>query len=185
MVSTMNAIIRWLACLPIVVLGKLITIVCAPVAAYLSMRGDALPRPLRWMQTHDNPIDALWQQPAHMRGYETLIGVQPIWCAAAPLLRWYCRMLWLIRNPAYGLMDRLGYDAAGQPVRVVAVYGVWGSGKTNWCIQAWPGAWQVKAQIFYTRSRYLRIYCGWKQPPGAARMMYCCHINPFRKWGAA
>ena len=62
MVSTMNAIIRWLACLPIVVLGKLITIVCAPVAAYLSMRGDALPRPLRWMQTHDNPLDALWQR---------------------------------------------------------------------------------------------------------------------------
>lgn len=181
----MMSIIKWLSYLPVVVLGKLLTIVCAPVAAYLSMPGDALPAWLRWMQTHDNPIDALWQQPEHMRGYETLIGVQPTWCAAAPLLRWYCRMLWLIRNPAYGLMDRLGYDAAGQPVRVVAVYGVWGSGKTNWCIQAWPGAWQVKAQIFYTRSRYLRIYCGWKQPPGAARMMYCCHINPFRKWGAA
>ena len=180
----MMSIIKWLSYLPVVVLGKLLTIVCAPVAAYLSMPGDALPAWLRWMQTHDNPIDALWQQPEHMRGYETLIGVQPIWCAAAPLLRWYCRMLWLIRNPAYGLMDRLGYDAAGQPVRVVAVYGVWGSGKTNWCIQAWPGAWQVKAQIFYTRSRYLRIYCGWKQPPGAARMMYCCHINPFRVWRA-
>ena len=181
----MMSIIKWLSYLPIVVLGKLLTIVCAPVAAWLSLGRDALPAWLRWMQTHDNPIDALWQQPAHMRGYETLIGVQPMWCAAAPLLRWYCRMLWLIRNPAYGLMDRLGYDAAGQPVRVVAVYGVWGSGKTNWCIQAWPGAWQVKAQIFYTRSRYLRIYCGWKQPPGAARMMYCCHINPFRKWGSA
>ena len=179
------SIIKWLAYLPVVVLGKLLTIVCAPVAAYLSMRGDALPAWLRWMQTHDNPLDALWQQPAHMRGYATLIGVQPLWCAAAPLLRWYCRMLWLIRNPAYGLMDKLGYDAAGQPVRVVAVYGVWGNGKTNWCIQAWPGAWQVKAQIFYTRSRYLRIYCGWKQPPGAARMMYCCHTNPFRKWEAA
>ena len=181
----MNAIIRWLASLPLVLMGKLITIACAPVAAWLSMPGDALPQPMRWMQTHDNPIDALWQQPSHMRGYETLTGIQPMWCAAAPLLRWYCRMLWLIRNPAYGLMDMLGYDAAGQPVRVVAVYGVWGSGKTNWCIQAWPGAWQVKAQIFYTRSRYLRIYCGWKQPPGAKRMMFCCHINPFRKWGAA
>ena len=176
------AILKWLALLPVVLLGKLATILCAPVAAYLSMRGDALPAWLRWMQTHDNPIDALWQQPSHMRGYETLIGVQPMWCAAAPLLRWYCRMLWLIRNPAYGLMDKLGYDASGQPVRVVAVHGVWNSGKTNWCIQEWPGAWQVKAQIFYTRSRYVRIYCGWKQPPGAARMMYCCHINPFRKY---
>ena len=179
------SVLKWLAFLPVIVVAKLVTIFFAPVAAWLSMGGDALPRWLRWMQTHDNPLDALWQQPAHMRGYETLIGVQPIWCAEAPLLRWYCRMLWLVRNPAYGLMDMLGYDAAGQPARVVAVYGVWGSGKTNWCIQAWPGAWQVKAQIFYTRSRYLRIYCGWKQPPGAKRMMYCCHINPFRKWEAA
>ena len=53
------SILKWLAYLPVVVLGKLLTIVCAPVAAYLSMRGDALPALLRWMQTHDNPIDAL------------------------------------------------------------------------------------------------------------------------------
>ena len=79
-------ILRWLACLPIVVLGKLLTIVCAPVAAWLSLGRDALPAWLRWMQTHDNPIDALWQQPAHMRGYATLTGIQPIWpmrCANA------------------------------------------------------------------------------------------------------
>ena len=175
------AILKWLALLPVVLLGKLATILCAPVAAYISMRGDALPRCLRWMQTHDNPIDALWQQPGHMQGYVTLAGVQPPWCAVAPLLRWYARMLWLIRNPAYGLMDALGQPAPSQPARVVAQRGVWDSGRTNWRIQTWPGAWQVKAQIFYTRSSYLRIYCGWKQPPGAARMMYCCHINPFRK----
>ena len=66
--------LRWIACLPIVVLGKLITIIFAPVAAYLSIRGDALPGWLRWMQTHDNPIDALWQQPDHMAGYKTQIG---------------------------------------------------------------------------------------------------------------
>ena len=181
----MNAIIRWLALLPVVLLGKLATIVCAPVAAWLSMPGDALPRPLRWMQTHDNPLDALWQQPAHMRGYETLIGVQPMWCAAAPLLRWYCRMLWLIRNPAYGLMDRLGLPAPTQPAHIVTERGQWDSGRTNWRIQTWPGgAWQVKAQLFYTRGRYIRIYCGYKQPPGANRMMFCCHINPFRVWRA-
>ena len=34
------SIARWLACLPVVVLGKLITIAFAPVAAWLSMPGD-------------------------------------------------------------------------------------------------------------------------------------------------
>ena len=173
---------KWLACLPIVVLGKLITIIFAPVAAYLSMRGDALPAWLRWMQTHDNPIDALWQQPDHMAGYKTLKGVQPSWCETAPLLRWYCRMLWLIRNPAYGLMDKLGVPAPTQPARVLASHGQWDSGTTNWLVQVWPGAWQVKAQLFYTKHRFVRIYIGYKQPPGATRMMFCCHVNPFRRY---
>ena len=179
------AVLKWLALLPVVLLGKLLTIICAPVAALLSMRGDALPQPLRWMQTHDNPLDTLWQQPSHMQGYATLTGIQPLWCAVAPLLRWYARTLWLIRNPAYGLMDALGHDAAGQRARIIAQRGQWDSGRSNWLIQKWPGkhggAWQIKAQLFYTPSRYIRIYCGYKQPPGAARMMYCCHLNPFRK----
>lgn len=180
------SVLKWLACLPIVVLGKLLTIVCAPMAALLSMRGDVLPRGLRWMQTHDNPLDALWQQPGHMRGYKTLVGVQPAWCAIAPLLRWYCRTLWLIRNPAYGLMDKLGQPAPHQPARVLASRGQWDSGRTNWRIQAWPGKhggpWQVKVQLFYSRSRYLRIYIGYKQPPGSTRMMFCCHVNPLRRY---
>ena len=61
-----NAIIRWLVCLPLVLLGKLLTIACAPLAAWLSMPGDALPQPLRWMQTHDNPIDALFVEAAKL-----------------------------------------------------------------------------------------------------------------------
>ena len=133
------SIIRWLALLPVVALAKLATIICAPVAAWLSLGRDALPRPLRWMQTHDNPLDALWRQPAHMSGYATLAGVQPSWCAFVPLLQWYCRMLWLVRNPAYGLMDRLGLPATEQPAHIVAEHGQWDSGKTNWRIQTWPG----------------------------------------------
>lgn len=37
-------VLKWLALLPVLLLGKLLTVVCAPVAALLSMRGDALPR---------------------------------------------------------------------------------------------------------------------------------------------
>ena len=36
----MMSIIKWLSYLPIVVLGKLLTIAFAPVAAWLSMPGD-------------------------------------------------------------------------------------------------------------------------------------------------
>ena len=39
-------VLKWLALLLVLLLGKLLTVVCAPVAALLSMRGDALPG--RW-----------------------------------------------------------------------------------------------------------------------------------------
>lgn len=180
----MRYVIKWLAMLPVLLLGKLITVICAPVAALLSMRGDALPRWLRWMQTHDNPIDALWQQPRHMTGYKTLAGVQPAWCAQSPFLRWYCRMLWLIRNPAYGLASMLGYESHGRPGEVIARRGTWDDGNTNWKVTVWDGAWQVQAQLFYPvlRGRYLRIYIGWKSVSGLSRLMFASHINPFRTW---
>ena len=79
-------VLKWLALLPVLLLGKLLTVVCAPVAALLSMRGDALPRWQLWMQTHDNSIDALWQQPRNMERYTTLRGVHPEWCRQSPLL---------------------------------------------------------------------------------------------------
>lgn len=177
-------ILKWLALLPVLLLGKLITILCAPVAALLSMRSDSLPRFVRWMQTHDNPLDALWQQPRHMAGYATLAGIDPAWCEASPLLRWYCRMLWLIRNPAYGLANVLGYETQGNPGEVIAWRRGWDSGRSNWLILTWPGAWQIKAQIFYPflRGRYLRIYIGWKSVSGLSRLMFASHINPFRQW---
>lgn len=177
-------IVKWLVLLPVLLLGKLITIICAPVAALLSMRGDALPRWLLWMQTHDNPLDALWQQPRHMAGYATLAGIDPAWCRESPLLRWYCRMLWLIRNPAYGLANVLGHETQGNPGEVIARRGTWDSDSTNWKVTMWDGAWQVQAQLFYPflRGRYLRIYIGWKSVSGLSRLMFASHINPFRQW---
>lgn len=179
----MMSIIRWLALLPVLLLGNAITVICAPVAAYLSMSGKGLPDWLRWMQTHDNSIDALWQQPRHMERYTTLRGVNPEWCRQSPLLRWYCRMLWLIRNPAYGLANFFGYETGGNPGKVIAERGQWDGGATNWKVTVWPGAWQIKAQIFYPRTRYfLRVYIGWKSVSGMPRMMMATHINPFRKF---
>ncbi len=178
------SIIKWLIFLPVLLAAKAITAICAPVAALLSMRGDSLPRWLLWMQTHDNPIDALWQQPRHMAGYTTLRGVDPAWCRESPLLRWYCRMLWLIRNPAYGLADVLGYESHGHPGEVIARRGTWDDGNTNWKVTVWDGAWQVQAQLFYPflSGRFLRVYIGWKSVSGLQRLMFASHINPFRQW---
>lgn len=178
------SVIKWLLLLPVMVITDIITILCSPVAAALSMGKDALPKWLRWMQTHDNSIDALWQQPHHLRGYRWLRNKQPEDFERSALLRWYARMLWLMRNPGYGLSNYFGYETQGEQPRVLARRGKWDSDTTNWLVLRWSGAWQIRAQIFYPFAplRYLRIYIGWKSTDGKSRLMYAGHINPFRRW---
>ena len=181
------SILRWLLLLPVKLLAMLVAVLLAPLAAGVSMfRADnSLPEWLGWMLTRDNSIDALWQQEQHLSGY--------LWLPQSPdayqrgdVLRWLARTLWLIRNPAAGLSDMLGYESAGQPVRVRAQRGAWDSGSTNWLVQTWPGAWQVKAQLFYQTdgSYFLRINLGWKSVSNRTRLIYTNHLNPFRSWKA-
>lgn len=51
-------------------------------------------------------------------------------------------------------------------------------------LQTWPGAWQVKAQLFYTPTRFVRINLGWKSVSNRTRLIYTNHLNPFRSWKA-
>ena len=179
------SLLRWLALLPVKLLAMLVAVLLAPLAAGVSMfRADnSLPEWLGWMLTRDNSIDALWQQEQHLSGY--------LWLPQSPdayqrgdVLRWLARTLWLIRNPAAGLSDMLGYESAGQPVRVWAQRGVWDGGETNWMVQTWPGAFQVRAQLFYTSTRFVRINIGWKSVSNRSRLIYTNHLNPFRVWKA-
>lgn len=78
----------------------------------------------------------------------------------------------------------LGYETNGNPGIIIAQHGERDSGKTNWKITSWEGAWQVKAQFFYPflTNRFLRIYIGWKSVGGLSKMMFANHIHPFRKY---
>ena len=80
------SVIKWLLFLPTNLFGGALAVLCSPFAAFLSMSGKGLPDWLRWIQTHDNSIDTLWQQPHHMERYTTLRGVHPEWCRQSPLL---------------------------------------------------------------------------------------------------
>lgn len=182
------SLLRWLALLPVKLLAMLAAVLLAPLAAGVSMfrADDSLPDWLVWMQTADNTLDALWQQEQHLSGYVWLPQSPDAYQRSASL-RWLARTLWLIRNPAAGLSDMLGYESIGQPVRVWAQRGVWDSGSTNWLVQTWPGAWQVKAQLFYRAggTRFLRINLGWKSVSNRSRLIYTSHVNPFRSWKVA
>lgn len=178
------SILKWLALLPFMVVTDALVVVLAPLAAATAIGRDNLPGPLRWMQTHDNSLDTLWQQPHHLQGYRLLKNKSPEIFEKSAFWRWYARTMWLMRNPGYGLAYKLGYDTKGEPPKVVSQRGKWDSSETNWLILKWEGAWQVRAQIFYFSKgkHYLRIYIGWKSTDGNTKMMYAGHINPFRGW---
>ena len=179
------SILKWLMLLPLKLAAMLAAVLLAPLVAAVSMlRSDgSLPAWLDWTLTRDNSIDALWQQEQHLSGYSWL-PQSPDAYQRSDVLRWLARTLWLIRNPAAGLSDMLGYESGGQPVRVWAQRGAWDSGSTNWLVQTWPGAFQLRAQVFYRPHGrfFLRVNVGWKSVSNRTRLIYTNHINPFRQW---
>lgn len=177
-------VLKWLVLWPVNILADLVVIIFAPLAALLSMGKPSLPSYLMWMQTHDNSIDTLYQQPHHLKGYPWLKDKKPEDFEKSNWLRWQARTLWLIRNPAYGLANMFGYESGGEEPKVIAQKGKWDSDSTNWLILKWKGAFQVRAQIFYpfAKGYFLRIYIGWKSTDGKPRLMFAGHVNPFRKW---
>lgn len=113
---------RYLVCAAVSVLATLLTWVLSPVLAALSFttRDGNLPRWCYWLQTHDNPLDSLWigeEGATHRlidaKDYAWLYKYTNEQIAASWWLKYRARMMWLIRNPAYGVANQLGMDKEG------------------------------------------------------------------------
>jgi len=144
---------------------------------------------LHLFSTHDDGIDALW-----FKGlYDDRAPVG--WPEKARAGSWWAkyvlRVLWIVRNSAYGFAHyTLGFERVGAySTKILAQRGVWDTNTTNWLVRVDTNAqgkkaFQVRAQIFFIRTRYLRINLGWKLDWAAERVQIATHINPFRKWEA-
>ena len=178
---------------------SVIAVVLSPLLALLHVTRDSHPwcsatgprEYLRgWLHlfsTHDDGIDALW-----FKGlYDDRAPVG--WPEKARAGSWWAkyvlRVLWIVRNSAYGFAHyTLGFERVGAySTKILAQRGVWDTNTTNWLVRVDTNAqgkkaFQVRAQIFYTRTRYLRINLGWKLDWAAERVQIATHINPFRKW---
>src|SRR5699024_4621867 len=64
---------------------------------------EFLIKPLRWMQTHDAPLDEYYYA-----GY-----YEGKWTERFKDNKWLMRVCWLWRNAAYGVAHKLGYDQRG------------------------------------------------------------------------
>ena len=188
----MTAVLVWFIAAPFKLLSMLVAVIVAPfVSAYsIALDVDRLPGWLAWMQTTDNSLDALWQQPQHLSGYAHLRRFSVHDFERSRLLRWWARTLWLARNPGAGLSDSLGVETSGMRREVISQRGEWDSGRSMHRLQVWRNgrgeivAWQFQAQLFYLPGRglFFRLNVGWKSVSNRSRLIMTAHVNPFRRW---
>lgn len=123
-----TAILLYIPCAILTYAGKIATFVFAPFVCLLplvyadenSITGYPsefpgkprafLPTWCRWMQSFDDCLDAYWYSGKSdwlRKWFDQDYYDSHAW------LRWYTNVLWLWRNPAYGLALKLGYDQTG------------------------------------------------------------------------
>lgn len=145
---------------------------------------------LHLWSTHDDGVDAPWWN----KHYDDRMGAAQAEAARGGGLkglffRWWMRTKWLVRNQCYGFSYYLlGFDrSSGFTTNVISQKGVWDSDTTNWLIRVdtttgGVKAFQVQAQLFFYKNRFLRVNLGWKLTWDTQICQLATHINPFRTW---
>lgn len=178
---------------------SILAVLLSPVLALLARTADSnpycsapgpreyLPGWLQLFSTHDDGIDALWFKGLY--DDRAPVGWPEKARAGSWWARYYLRVLWIVRNSAYGFAHyTLGFERVGAySTKILAQRGAWDTATTNWLIRVDTNAegkkaFQVQAQLYFTGTRYLRLNLGWKLTWAAERVQITTHINPFRKW---
>lgn len=125
---------------------------------------EFLIKPLRWFQSTDAPLDEYWygDYPSKLKDYGQSYYDTHWW------LRYYCRIIWLVRNPAYGFGTKLGFNADGLTVTYIRDEEYkWRTGQN--CLSFWKFTntklqvgWCIRAQFYYYKSNCLEMYLGYK-----------------------
>ena len=160
-----------------------------PVATKFGIKRPHLLPWLRWAQSFDDALDSYWWWESKSAWLRKHFSQE--YYDKHGWLRWYCRVCWLWRNPAYGLMLALGFDQRGleytrdddpvetrwddpatyKNIKLVRLF-INGKGRKGFL---------YRRRLFYTKNRYLQIVLGWKVPwDGEDKAMLAVRITPFR-----
>lgn len=182
----------------VVLLGKGLTYILAPLLAlpwfvveaeesettgYPSLiKGEPrefLVRPLRWLQTHDAPLDEYYYA-EYYKGK---------WTERFKANKYIMRVCWLWRNPAYGIAHKLGYDQRGMElVKHKDEMVLRNSGQPNFSYFTATNAKKQRgfmyfAQLPYSKHRCVELYFGYKllRKDPDRRCMLVVRVKPFKK----
>lgn len=120
---------------------------------------------LNWFQTHDNACDEYFWG---VYGDSDKVSIEDY--IDSSLLRYWYRICWLCRNPAYGF----GHTVLGFPRddSTITDNFIWKSFEiTTWTNSSGRRAFNIKGNLFLTKSYYLSINIGWKAHKEFSRLM--------------
>ena len=135
---------------------------------------------LRLWQSPDAPVDEFWY--GDYQGWPKTGRTQSDYDASI-WLRWLCRVVWLWRNAAYGFGAKLGYTYTP----TLDDGALWRTGAN--CSYFWkvtnPAGqigWCWKFEKFYTKTRYVEAYLGYKLQGDSiqGKKFVAIQFNPFR-----
>lgn len=146
----------------------------------VTMPRDYLIKPLMWFQTHDNAVDEWWYG---MYNVNHWFKFARNWMQAdydqSRFIRYYCRVMWLWRNCAYGFHYALFSRTKELPLNVYE-YGIEDAGL--WFkLQIFKSSFQFELQLPLGK-RYLSINIGWKAHKFTERLLYANRIISFRTY---
>lgn len=144
---------------------------------------DNLKRWVRLFQTHDNNCDEWWY------GLYNTSWWNKDWTQdtydSEPIMRWFCRVLWLQRNTGYGFTYKLfGISKELKPIKTKS-RGTEDSGKLWYQLDIYQKYFQLQAQIPTGFNRYITINIGWKAHKLMPNVFYAGRFISFpRKYEA-
>lgn len=187
--------LQWVLLFPFAILTIVLSWILAPLVALFTRRITTttkvkrlgkqrvtldrtnLVRWLSWFQTHDNTVDEWWYGCYN----------ENFWLASvrnwtqddydnSSLIRYFCRVAWLWRNPAYGMH----YALFSKPVESLLRNKLYLHGDTSLHLTVRKSSFQLTGPVSLG-NYYLNINIGWKQHKEQPRLLYASRIFSIRR----
>lgn len=190
------AILRYIPLAVIDLAADLLAVVLSPIAAlpiFISLDANGRERIhflWRWITTHDEYIDLYVHHEKGQSEHWFLRRFTPEQIKRSGWLRYYARIAWIFRNPAYRVSHWLGYDQRGVQMPADGFDDPrWDSGWPNsafWAVRNASGrvGFLFQAQWYYWGQRCVEVQFGWKlyRSDPDQRCMLAFRIIPFKKY---
>ena len=143
-----------------------------------TLQRDRLVWWLSWLDTHDNATDEWWYGVYNVDSF----GFAQLWSQAdydnSRFIRWFCRMMWLQRNSAYGFNIRF-FSKPVQKIDNVIEFGDEATSKWFF-LQVRKDSFQLEVHHPLWAGKFNSINIGWKEHEGQNRLLYAGRVLGIR-----